>query len=63
MDLAKRQQSSKRMLAFSFRAVSPVFDIASFHINGRSSSDGHMIQLWASKQDGSLAMKADATFD
>ena len=63
MDLARRQQKNKRMLAFSFRAVSPVFDIASFYINGRSYDDGRMAQLWASKHDGSLAMKADATFD
>jgi 3-methylfumaryl-CoA hydratase len=63
MDLAKRQQINKRMSAFSFRAVSPVFDIASFHINGRSSNDGRMAQLWASKHDGSLAMKADAVFE
>ena len=63
MDLARRQQINKRMLAFSFRSVSPVFDIASFHINGRSSKDGRMAQLWAAKYDGSLAMKANAVFE
>jgi 3-methylfumaryl-CoA hydratase len=63
MDLARRQKTNKRMSAFSFRAVSPVFDIASFHINGRSSNDGRMAQLWASKHDGALAMKADAAFE
>jgi 3-methylfumaryl-CoA hydratase len=62
MELARRQQESKRMVAFSFRAVSPVFDIASFQISGRSSDDGRAAQLWASKEDGSLAMKADAIF-
>ena len=63
MDLARREHPSKRMLSFSFRAVSPVFDTTMFQVNGLPSDEGSSADLWVSKHDGSLAMKADATFE
>ena len=63
MDLARREHPSKRMSGFSFRALSPVFDTAKFQVNGLPSDEGSSAELWVSKHDGSLAMKADATFE
>ncbi len=63
MDLCRRENPDRRMRKFSFRAVSPLFDIASFRVNGTPNEQGHVAKLWASKLDGSLAMKADAEFE
>ena len=49
------------VLAFSFRAVSPLFDIAAFTVNGAPSEDGKSLQLWAANVEGGLAMEATAT--
>lgn len=63
MDLCRREQPDGWLNKFSFRAVSPLFDIASFQINGQPGSDATSARLWASKEDGSLAMQADAEFN
>lgn len=62
MDLCRRQQPDRWLSRFAFRAVSPLFDIAPFQVNGRPENDGATARLWASKEDGTLAMQADATF-
>jgi len=63
MDLCRRQHPARHLSKFSFRAVSPLFDINSFHVNGLPDATGNTAQLWASREDGSLAMKADAEFE
>jgi len=58
--LARTAVPDADMAAFSFRAVSTVFDIAPFRVCGRpQGSDGELL-LWAEKPDGTLAMQATA---
>lgn len=45
--------------AFSFRAVSPLYDTQPFRVEGRI--DGETAQLWALNHEGNLAMTATAT--
>ena len=63
MDLCRREQPDRWLKKFSFRALSPLFDIAPFQVNGRPDANGAFADLWASKEDGSLAMQARAEFD
>lgn len=56
MDLCRREKPDAWLNKFSFRAVSPLFDIAAFQISGQPEADGRSARLWASKPDGSLAM-------
>lgn len=60
IDLAVKSQPDRLLKHYSFRALSPVFDTAPFHINGKL-SDGAAI-LWATKPDGTLAVQAKAEF-
>ncbi|MGE0222590.1 MAG: MaoC family dehydratase N-terminal domain-containing protein [Acetobacteraceae bacterium] len=54
-----RRHIDRPMRSFRFRAVSPLFDIAPFAVNGRPGEDGK-VALWASNQAGHLAMEAEA---
>ncbi|WP_068111039.1 FAS1-like dehydratase domain-containing protein [Tropicimonas marinistellae] len=56
-----RRRSSGRMSTFKYRAVSPLFDTASFGIF-LNREDGHTT-AWACRPDGHLAMRAEATFE
>ncbi len=61
MDLLRRELPQRVVKAFSFRAVSPLFDIDSFTVNGKLSDDGRTVVLWAANARGELAMQAEAT--
>jgi 3-methylfumaryl-CoA hydratase len=61
LDLVRREAPGVNITAFSFRAVSPVFDIEPFLVCGKP-EDGQ-IQLWARKPGGQLAMSATAVCD
>jgi len=58
MDLLRRNQPAANVARFSFRAVSPLFDIAPFMVCGKP--DGKAIALWAKDAAGNLAMSAEA---
>ncbi len=60
VDLLRRHRPDAPLAAFAFRAVSALYDTASFSINGRAVDDAH-VRLWASNAAGSLAMDATAT--
>ncbi len=60
VDLVRRQLPERALRAFSFRAVSPLFDIERFSLNGRLSDDGQTVTLWAANARGELAMQAEA---
>jgi len=45
---------------FTFKAVKPLFDTASFLVSGRLEND-KIVRLWASDVVGDLAMDATAT--
>ncbi len=61
MDLLRRELPQRAVAAFSFRAVSPLFDIDSFSVNGKLADDGRSATLWATNARGELAMQAEAT--
>ena len=56
LDHYLRRHPGARINAYSFRAQSPLFDIAAFQLNGRETETG--AELWAVGADGRLAMKA-----
>jgi 3-methylfumaryl-CoA hydratase len=51
-----------RLVRFSFRAVSPLFDIAPFTVNG-APGEASELRLWAANAGGGLAMSATATLN
>ena len=53
-----RANDDRVLSKFSFRAVSPTFDIAPFKVQGKPTADGAV--LWAAGDDGSLRMEATA---
>ncbi|HUP09712.1 MAG TPA: MaoC family dehydratase N-terminal domain-containing protein [Caldimonas sp.] len=61
MDLLRRERPDVWVTAFRFKAVRPLFDGGTFHVNGAPSSDGREVHLWASDAEGALAMDAVAT--
>jgi 3-methylfumaryl-CoA hydratase len=60
LDLVRRERPEATVARFSFRAVSPLFDIAAFTVNGSPADDGQSVKLWAANADGGLAMEAIA---
>lgn len=60
LDLLRRELPGREVAAFSFKAVSPIFDIASFEVCGRLQDEQHA-RLWARTAAGHLAMEASAT--
>ena len=59
LDLLDREQPNAEVAEFSFRAVSPLFDIAPFHVCGKP-GEGGAVHLWAENPAGALAMEATA---
>jgi 3-methylfumaryl-CoA hydratase len=59
VDLYRRHNDDRPLRAFRFRALSPLFDIAPFSVNGRPGADSK-VALWAANADGGLAMEAEA---
>ena len=60
MDLVRRSLPQRSVAEFSFRAVSPLFDIEPFSLHGKLSEDAKSVQLWAANARGELAMQAEA---
>jgi 3-methylfumaryl-CoA hydratase len=56
LDHYLRRHPGARIAAFSFRARSPLFDVAPFTLNGRETERG--AELWAAAEDGPIAMTA-----
>ena len=61
VDLLRRELPARALKRFSFRAVSPLFDIERFSLHGKLSDDGQTAMLWAANARGELAMQAEAT--
>ncbi|HLH41996.1 MAG TPA: MaoC family dehydratase N-terminal domain-containing protein [Bryobacteraceae bacterium] len=61
LDLLRRNLPQSNVSRFSFRAVSPLFDVAPFFICGRP--EGNQVLLWAQNESGGLAMDARADLD
>ena len=60
LELLKRNAPGTSIAKFSFRAMSPLFDTAPFHVSGRM-EDAKTAKLWASSSEGALAMDASVT--
>ena len=56
----RRERPQAVVKHFTFRAVKPLFDIASFEVCGRM-TDADSASLWARDAAGHLAMEASAT--
>lgn len=61
LDLLRRQMPEAQVQRFTFRAVSPTFDVAPFQVCGKPLDDGKTIELWAQSLSGALAMQATVT--
>jgi 3-methylfumaryl-CoA hydratase len=56
------EKSKARLVSFSYRGVSPLFDTAPFHVCGQPAADGRSAEVWAETPQGALAMTAKAEF-
>lgn len=63
IDLLRRHQPKAKITQFTFRALRPLFDVASFQIAGRLERQGQEAHLWASDGQGLLATEAAATIE
>ena len=59
-ELLRKNVPDARLATFSFRAISPLLDTASFEVCGRPDVDGKTVHLWARNMEGGLAMQATA---
>ena len=59
LELLRQEQPDRRLVRYSFRAVSPLFDTAAFSVNG-AAGEGDSARLWAAGPQGQLAMEATA---
>ena len=59
LDLLRRNLPQLNVARFTFRANSPLFDIAPFAVCGQPQGDN--VSLWAKGADGELALEAAAT--
>lgn len=57
----KKENPTKEISSFEFRAVNPVFDFNSFHICGDVKQEKG--ELWIEKTDGQIAMQATVKFE
>ncbi|MDP1731407.1 MAG: MaoC family dehydratase N-terminal domain-containing protein [Devosia sp.] len=61
IDLVRRSAPDARIGAFTFRAVSPLFDGRKMSVNGTPPGTDGITKLWAANAEGDLAMSAEAT--
>jgi 3-methylfumaryl-CoA hydratase len=59
LDLLRREMPDADVSRFQFKAIRPVFDLASFSVCG-DPGDGKTVQLWAKDHEGWLTMDATA---
>jgi len=61
IDLVRRNAPDARIDAFTFRAVSPLFEGNQMSVNGTPPGADGVTRLWAANAEGDLAMSAEAT--
>lgn len=60
MDLVRRERPEVRLKSFRFRALSPLFDIQTFTLNGAPAANGSGLwHVWAENPQGGVAMQAE----
>ncbi|MBM08273.1 MAG: acyl-CoA dehydrogenase [Magnetovibrio sp.] len=62
MDLCCQENPSSSLVSFDYRAISPLFDIETFTVNGTPGDDNKTASLWAANHTGGVAMQAEAQF-
>ena len=60
LDLLRRNMPKAQVASFTFRAGSPLFDIAPFSICGKPEDGGKTVSLWAKDSAGCMATTATA---
>lgn len=63
LELLRRNLPDARVTNFSFRALTPTFDVNTFQVCGCQDSNGESVRLWAKHNDGRLAMDATAVLE
>jgi len=63
LDLLRQEMQEARLVKFSYRAISPLFDTAPFTVHGAPTADGRSARVWAAGSSGQLAMSAVAKAD
>jgi 3-methylfumaryl-CoA hydratase len=61
IDLIRREAPAARIEAFSFRAVSPLFDGNQMSVNATPPDSDGTAKVWAANAEGGLAMSGQAT--
>ena len=61
LDLVRSELPQVIVSEFEFRALAPVFETTHFSIHGEPSTDEKTIKLWVRRDDGALAILAQAT--
>jgi 3-methylfumaryl-CoA hydratase len=62
LDLFRRMLPEAKLCASTTRAVSPLYDIADFTVEG-APEEGGGAKLWALNSEGSLAMSIDLKYE
>ncbi|UXS05476.1 acyl-CoA dehydrogenase [Agrobacterium tumefaciens] len=62
-ELAQTVRPERRLVRFDFRAVSPLFVSAPFHLEGAETADKDVLAFWAKGPEDNLAMTAEAEFE
>jgi len=60
VDLVRRRLPRATLERFRFKAVRPVFDISAFAVDGDPAVEPGRVRLWATDNEGALAMEAEA---
>jgi 3-methylfumaryl-CoA hydratase len=60
VDLLRRHRPEATVTRFAFRALSPLFDVAPFSVNGKMEDGKARVSLWAANAAGELSMDATA---
>jgi 3-methylfumaryl-CoA hydratase len=60
LDLLRRNGPQRRVEAFSFRAIAPLFDGNEMSVNAAPPDADGVVKLWAANHEGDLAMTAEA---
>jgi 3-methylfumaryl-CoA hydratase len=63
LNLVRREARDATLARFVFRAMAPVFDTTPFTVTGVPNADGRGAVVWIKREDGALAMRAEASFE
>ena len=62
VDLLRRERPEAVLRTYTFRAMRPLFDTASFSTCGTPHASGHEASLWTRDSEGAVTMEATATW-